>query len=303
MTESNELKTEEPRSIFEQWLQQDVYSWLKDLWARRGWKIRLGDGKLIYPEWMYCHDPVSTWLYTNPQVDCYFQQTVLFDTVRKAIGKNFVPSYCHQCWKVVVRPRTLVELFAVREVQEELGLPAKCGLDIFREYVPATYGAYWYNRSRQQAHETAALVRLTMDRHEDLGPDVPCKVKRACTEFERVCGDSNKWKPPTVRQLEMEALIGRTIVYDYRIMPHPKALVRHVFIQWVKWAFQSGDETYKRYTDGKPVYAQPVVYDPQPDQPTQPEDGAAPVSSDAKEWELEDPFPLPDDQPPSEKEN
>ena len=40
---------------------------------------------------------------------------------------GFIHSTCQECWKVVVRPRTLVELHKLLELQKAMDLPSTCG--------------------------------------------------------------------------------------------------------------------------------------------------------------------------------
>jgi hypothetical protein len=251
------------KSYYEQLLQQDVIGWLEPLWREKGWIVRIGDGKLVYPECQMRAHPSTPWHYTNPQMDCYMWSNVLFEAVRTKIKKNFAPSFCHQCFKVVCRPATLKGLFALETLQREMKRHSKCGIEV-RSYVPALYGGYWYNRGLDAGRECYEAVRAAVDECEDLGPETPVILKRACTEMERVMGPSDKWKLPTVRQLEMERRVEATVVFDARIIAQPANIIRYVHKRWIEWAFMNGDETYKEYTGGKPIYGAPVTYHDQP---------------------------------------
>jgi hypothetical protein len=252
------------KCYYEAILHEDVVEMLKPLWAQKtvGWRWQI-EGRdhpvLAYPlDQMMA--PEVPWHYVNPEMDCFMWSDVLFESVSKQIEKTFVPSYCQQCFKVVVRPKTLKQLFALEALQIKLGRHCKCGIEV-RGYVPALYGGYFYNRGLEEGLERLEEVREAVHADPLLGPDVDVFLKRSCTEMERAMGRSDEWPEPTAGQLELEALIMRTIDHKDFIQRQPEAFVRHAHRRWIEWASRNGDETYLEFTGGRPIKAPAVKYE------------------------------------------
>ena len=248
----------EEKANFYQWLlDHDVVSWLEPLRRKNHWQWRPGDLKLELKSGVA---PVLPWNYTvSGKQDCYIWSTLMFENESIKPKFQFVPEYCHACYKVVVRPKTLVQLFALEKLQYELGLPAKCGIEV-RSYTPALYGGYFYNRSLEEGKACHKIVREAVDNDPILGPDVEVYLKHACTEMERKYGASDKWKKVTKEQKQVEEIIQDHIVYDPTIQDQPKHFLIHTHRRWIEWAFEHGDETYLTFTGGKPIEEPPVTY-------------------------------------------
>jgi len=198
------------------------------------------------------HQFESPWLFarTAPNRDCWFYMVIFRDTWKR------IHSRCQSCWKVVVRPKTLEELMKLRNLQVELDMPAKCGIEV-RDYVSGHYGGYFYADTMDEGKEIYRLVRERVS--EEISPDTRVILKRGCTEFERDFGDSSKWSCDEY-QLQIEKVLQEAFVQDVPYTPVPDYIVRHNMRQWVKWAYQNGDETYKLYTDGRPLIEPYVTY-------------------------------------------
>jgi len=180
----------------------------------------------------------------------------LYHVYHEAFG--FVHSRCQECWKVVVRPRTLSELYKLLLLEEALNLPSKCGIEK-RDTVCGLYGGYFYNDSKEEGLECYKLVRANVDKN--ISPDVVVLLKRGCTEFEigGNGGPSDKWEV-TKEQAEIEFLLNDLVVQDVMKMPQPEHLKESVFRSWIHWAYAGGDMTYKEFTKGEPLFPQYVTY-------------------------------------------
>jgi hypothetical protein len=245
-------------SNFYKWLKEhDVVSWLEPLRRKNHWRWRAGDLKLELKSGVA---PVLPWNYTVAgKQDCYIWSCLMFENPNIKPTFQFVPEYCHGCYKVVVRPKTLVQLFALEKLQYELGRPGKCGIEV-RDYTPALYGGYFYNRGLEEGQECYEAVREAVNKYPLLGEDVDVYLKHACTEMERKYGASDKWEEVTDAQKEVEQLIQDHIVYDPTIQDQPKHFLVHTHRRWIEWAFQHGDETYKTFTGDEPIETPPVTY-------------------------------------------
>jgi hypothetical protein len=244
-------------SYYDMLKNSDVVSWLEPLRRKHGWRWRPGDLKLELRSGVA---PVLPWHYTvSGKQDCFIWTNLMFDNMGSKSSFQFIPEYCHGCYKVVARPKTVVQLFAIEKLQMELGRPAKCGIEV-RDYTPALYGAYWYNRGVEAGRECYKAVREAIDNDPILGPEIDVYLKHACTEMERKYGDSDKWDEITDEQREIEKLIQEHIVYDPTLQDQPQHFLRHTHRRWIEWAFQHGDESYMVFTGGKPLERPPVTY-------------------------------------------
>jgi hypothetical protein len=249
------------------WLQaNDIIEILKPLLEKGGFTLRDVDGKLEATGVM-AHD--TPWHHVKHAwgLDCGTWHRIIFDFISAKLppGVAFVPSKCQQCWKIVARPGTLKQLFALEALQQRLNKPSKCGIEV-RPSVHGLYGGYWYTGSLQEGLERYKEVRSAVDADDLLGPDVPVFLKRACTEFEHLVGDSRKWQISEY-QLALEQLVDRYVSKDDTRRDQPEHLVWHVHRRWIEWAYAAGDKTVFEFTDGQPLYPDYVKYEHLADKP------------------------------------
>jgi hypothetical protein len=248
-------------SYYDKLKSEDLVQWARPLIERAGYKVRFGDGKLV-PDTSMHHD--TPWHHTVPgdKLDCGMHMTITHNVVFKNLGVDWVPAFCQECWKVVVRPKTLLALFALENIQLRMKRNAKCGIEV-RESVHGLYGGYFYNTSLESGRECHAAVREAVDAEPLLGPDTVVLLKRGCTEYEMEHGDSSKWKV-TPAQEHVEEIIHRLVVSNTNFSPQPPHLVTRVHRRWIEFAYAAGDETYKHFTGGKPLYPAYVTYHDEP---------------------------------------
>jgi len=258
------MSNKENPSFYDRLRAEDVVTWALPLLTRAGYRVRPGDGHFIVETSIH---PDAPWHHVkhSDQLDCHLYHAVMFDVLFKNMEVKWVASDCQGCWKVVVRPKTLLGLFALDEIQKRLGRPSKCGIEV-RETVHGLYGGYFYNLSLEAGRECYELVRKAVDEEPLLGPDVTVLLKRGCTEFEMECGPSNEWKV-TPEQERAERLIKKTFVSDHNFTPQPDHVVTRVFRRWIEFAYAAGDETYKHFTNGEPLYPPYVTYHDTGDNP------------------------------------
>lgn len=169
---------------------------------------------------------------------------------------GFIPQNCHHCFKIVVRPKTLRDLFKVREVQKKLDLPSKCGIEE-RPHVHALYGAYWYcpvSEGLKGARELYEKVRAEVE--AALGPEAPVILKRGCTEMELAHGPSDRWTY-TAAHASQELQLDKVYAIRRRENVQPDYLEPRIISRWIEWAYSHGDETYLEFTEGP--LTRPVV--------------------------------------------
>jgi hypothetical protein len=164
-----------------------------------------------------------------------------------------------------VRPRTIVELFDLYELQKEMDVPSKCGVEP-RETVHGLYGGYFYCRGKERGLERYKQVRELVDKH--LSPEVSVTLKRYCTEFEigAVGKDGGKHQGPsdqigdvTQEERDMEIYIEAHFPDMGFQGAHPDHLVAATMMGWIKWAYQHGDSTWQELSE-EPLLSSVVTY-------------------------------------------
>jgi hypothetical protein len=250
---------QEPKASFYDWMvAHDILQHLRPLWEQGGFRLR-EDGKLVADPKTAIEGP---WHYIKHrwEFDCYTWHHVIFEHLSKpmVIGHKFVPAQCQECFKVVVRPQTLRQLFALEKLQKEMDRPCKCGIEV-RDTVHGLYGGYFYNKGLAEGLERYQEVRKAVDDYILLGPDVPVFLKRGCTEFELACGPSDQWQT-TPEQLKIEDMVNRYLSKDDMVRTQPDHVIWHLHRKWIEWAYAHGDSTYAEFTDGKPLYPPVVTY-------------------------------------------
>ena len=265
-----ETRLDEPYSFYDHVKANDVITILKPLLDSKSYVLRHGDGKFKVKG---LHASSTTpWIHVKhtPGFNCHLWHHIIFDVVCVQLPKDqqFVPRHCQGCWKVVVKPRTLQQLFNLLEMQKALDLPAKAGIEV-RESVHGLYGGYFYNRSHGEGMACYDHVKKAIRKNELLSPLVDevdgdgrttrVILKRGCTEFEHLIGDSDKWEV-TKEQESIEDMVERFIVDENLDLTQQEHLVWNVKRRWIEWAWQNGDSTYVRYTGGKPLYPAYVTY-------------------------------------------
>lgn len=241
-------------SYYQHCIDQDIISHARPLLEKAGFKLRDGDGK-IYVEATQAWDTPWHHIKHSGHVNCHLWHRIMFDVI---FQKRFVPSECQQCWKIVVRPQSLLQLFALLELQKRLDRPSKCGIEV-RESVHGLYGGYFYTRSLEEGLASYKEVRSAIDEDQNLGPNIVVLLKRACTEFEVACGPSDKWEV-TPEQQALEALVNKWFVHDINVRQQSEHVVSFIHKKWIEWAYANGDSTYQYFTNGKPLYQPYVTY-------------------------------------------
>lgn len=232
------------------------------------------DGKIDCKKQMA---PDPPWAYIKPgqNQNCHFWHHVLFTCLHK---QRKVPIPCQQCWKVVLMPRDIEELFASFILIKKLGRPGKCGIEGDRVNTDRFYGAYFYNNSLDEGLECHALVQKELEKRETFEATVlgaPVKVrfdnnelntlpkvilKRGCTEFEQNVGPSDQWSWDEA-QAEIEQIATDMFVQDVVKMNQNEPQLARLAYMWIHKAFQWNDKKYLMFTNGNRLFPPPVTYD------------------------------------------
>ncbi len=117
------------------------------------------------------------------------------------VFNNFgvIPKYCFDCYKVIIEPRNVMELFKLLIVFEKLTLPndntRKCMAEGRDDY-SGTYKGYIYCRSIEEGKELRDIVRAVVA--DDVSPEIPVNLKRGCSEFAHAYPGYSPTKPGAV---------------------------------------------------------------------------------------------------------
>jgi hypothetical protein len=251
---------EKPKVSYYDWMvAHDILEQLRPLWEQGGFYIRESDGKLASDPKLAIESPwrhvLIAWNF-----DCGTWHRIIFDYLSRKLppGEKFVPSKCFECFKVVVRPKTLVQLFALEKLMHQLQRPSKCGIEL-RPSVHGLYGGYFYNTGLKEGLERWREVREAVSADPHMGPDIAVILKRGCTEFEFECGPSDEWQITDI-QRRLEMLVDKYLAKDDVVRHQPEQVVWHIHRKWIEHAYAHGDPTYKELTDGKPLYPPYVTY-------------------------------------------
>jgi hypothetical protein len=235
------------------WLKSiDYFARAKPLLDSGSWSLT-ADGKIARKREGGAH--VTPWVKVRrcPKRQCTRHHRVLFRLY------GVIPRFCFDCYKVVVRPRSVVELFKLLEVFRGLPehLACKCGLEL-RDYVPALYGGYVYSLGVDEGRELHRLVGDAVA--EGISPDVPVVLKRACTEFELEYGDSEKWRYRPGWQL-CEQWVDDHFLFPARAPDQPDFVQVNVMNNWFEHAHSAGDMSYLTLTGGEVIHNPSVTYE------------------------------------------
>lgn len=251
----------EQQSLYTRLKSNDVISMVYPLLASGVFRAREPDGYIVPNlEGIMTESP---WIHTaenDLKFHCRLWHNISFNVVSKNIPKpyQFVPRGCQECWKVVVKPKTVEQLFSVLDIQQKLNRTSKCGIEE-RPTVKGLYGAYFFNNSLDEGLERYEIIKSELLNTEVLSPLVDevdqngrttrIILKRGCTEMEHTVGPSNKWEI-TETQNMIEDLIEKYIEMDLNKGGQPPHIINHIKCRWIEWAAGNEDETYLNYTDG-----------------------------------------------------
>jgi tetratricopeptide (TPR) repeat protein len=103
---------------------------------------------------------------------------VVFDTFKA------IPEYCFGCFKVSIKPRTVVELFKLMLVFDRLELEndntRKCFVEV-RPEISGTYTGLIYCKSFDEGKKILNIVQAIVG--GKISEKIPVSVKRGCSEF------------------------------------------------------------------------------------------------------------------------
>ena len=173
---------------------------------------------------------------------------------------DIIPRYCFDCYKVLVEPRTVVELFKLMVVFDKLELPVdntrKCMVE-GRDGIGGAYKGYIYCRGLEEGNEIADKVRDIVA--AEISAKIPVNVKRGCSEYAvsypeyAQIGDGTNLMQFKEEWQEAEALADKQLAFGLRggdkdtyNKPTYDLEDARVMLAWLMYAATIGDPSYKK---------------------------------------------------------
>ncbi len=161
---------------------------------------------------------------------------------------RLIPRTCHSCFKVVLKPETLDDLFKVWKLQAKIDLAAKCGIEQ-RAFVRSKgYAAFWYCPIKDGLEGARSWFKKIKTKVKENGIKGDLFLKRGCSEMELAAGPSDKWVHSQEHE-RLEYMLDQVFVQPPDRTPQPAHHVIHVQRMWIERAWQIGDETVFKFAD------------------------------------------------------
>ncbi|MHB1140923.1 MAG: hypothetical protein ACYC1T_04080 [Sulfuricaulis sp.] len=181
-----------------------------------------------------------------------------------SVFNNFgaIPEYCFDCYKVLVTPRTVVELFKLLMVFERLILPndntRKCMAE-GRHDCGGAYKGFIYCQSIEEGKNVHNIVRNAVA--GDIAPEVPVALKRGCSEFAAAYPAYSPTEPDAVfmeynKDWKVhEDFVDRNSIFNTKV-PAAQAVDNTTYSPaeifamhyWLRYAATIGDISYLKIT-------------------------------------------------------
>jgi hypothetical protein len=171
---------------------------------------------------------------------------------------NLIPTPCRMsCWKTVIKPRNVLELFSVYETMIALNLPSKIGMDL-RKYTYGPWAGFIYADTLQEGQKyTKMIVDAVKPKR------VPIILKRGCTEMERLI-PSDQWNKISEKDIELERRLCDLFDFSEPYFAQAAWLKTEIKEQWIKRAIEIGDptaqEAAEKYSDDPDIWNKLVVH-------------------------------------------
>ena len=194
------------------------------------------NGKVIFKT---RKSPSTPWHFFghDPRMQCALWKWLIYKgVVETTPGLNFVPSPCHDCYKVVVVPNNLKQLQELEQLLSEvcgIGFAGKCGIE--RRDNGRNYGGYVYCRGKAEAHSRFGFMR-------DLVPlDIDMHIQHSGTYYIPKQGQSNTWVI-TDEQLAIEKEVLRLAGTNQTNPDQTPQDIETVHAMWNDWSREHDTE-------------------------------------------------------------
>ena len=176
---------------------------------------------------------------------------------------NIIPEYCFDCYKVLIQPRTVVELFKLMVIFEKIKLPAdntrKCIVE-GRENVSGTYKGFIYCRGIKEGRKILKILDKAVFR--EISKNIPVTLKRGCSEYAPAYPEYTQIDYGMTRMKYKDEWQEYENLFDEKpfVSPQPKMTGSYnspsfnlqdanVMLTWLIYAATIGDESYLKISD------------------------------------------------------
>ena len=171
---------------------------------------------------------------------------------------NVIPEYCFDCYKVVLEPATVVEIFKIMMLFERMDFPQdntrKCMVEI-RPEISGTYKGLVYCRGLAEGKHLETKIREAV--YREISESLPVYLKRGCSEYALSYPDY-AYQKTTMATLEYrpewrvyENMVDSNFVIDRQSRKkksnnHATYTLRDAdtMFYWLKYAATIGDSSY-----------------------------------------------------------
>ena len=235
-----------------------------DAAIERGAVVRHADGRLQLRGGDGHGDPVSRgggFLHTRGATNrgCDFLNAFLFQQVYDG---QTVPFGCRNCYKIKAATRTLRALMAMKALADATGQTTKTGPEAGNPNNTSLYASYVFYEGLEGARNGFRTLKAQVEADPDLASNVTLSIKRGCSNYERRLGPSDQYRFDPAQEAVEAHLRARFVRDPQAKTPSEEQLAVLRKLRLVAIAYQLGDETYKDFTDGKPLYPPLVDYAP-----------------------------------------
>jgi len=174
-----------------------------------------------------------------------------------------IPKYCFDCYKILIEPRTVVELLKLVIFFEKLTLPndntRKCMAEI-RAQVSGTYKGYIYCRGIKEAEKIVNLIKKPIAK--DISKKILISVKRGCSEYAFAYPEYTQIRngKPMMQYREewqvYEDRVDENFIVDAQLSEndtnnHPAYTLDEAvtMFYWLQYAATIGDMSYLKISD------------------------------------------------------
>ncbi|MDH5256611.1 MAG: SEC-C metal-binding domain-containing protein [Gammaproteobacteria bacterium] len=170
---------------------------------------------------------------------------------------NVIPKYCFDCYKVQIEPRTVMELFKLMMVFEQIKLPLDNGrkcLTELRTKVSGTYKGLIYCQGFEEAEKMLTMIREIIS--EEISKEIKISLKRGCSEYaiaypKYELGKGKKLMPYNESWQKYEDIVDSSFVVDKLLIEnetlnHPTYTSEETdtMLFWLTYAASIGDMSY-----------------------------------------------------------
>ena len=217
------------------------------------------DGRLDYRLKI---DHNSPWIHHTSDESMY---CMLFHLIHRVTGH--IHERCMNCWKVVCRLPTVMDLLAMEQIQAGGEYEAKCGMEM-RPTVEGHFGSYWYCGSREEGLGRLDTVRGIVKELPTSIPENDVWLKRYCTEFELAGGPTDEYVRPPEYDV-WQKIFEEIFVWHKPQHRQPEYLKRHIRRRWIEFASDRADPTVRLLNDNQPLHRGVVRYERDTDRATE----------------------------------